>query len=52
MFEYGEGFYEQNDVAIAKLKEAMSPAAVALAVQMAEEEYGAEILTCKCRQDD
>lgn len=62
MFEYGKGFHEQNDAAIAKLKESMSPEAIALAEQMADElledilkprkVYGAEILSRYTRPDN
>lgn len=42
MFEYGLGYFEQNDVALHDMRDAMSDAAVALAESMAEQEVVAE----------
>lgn len=38
MFEYGTEYLEQNEIALQEMRSAMSPAAVALAEQMALEE--------------
>jgi hypothetical protein len=37
MFEYGEGFFEQNKVILEQMRQQMSPAAWTLAIRMAEE---------------
>jgi hypothetical protein len=37
VFEYGEGFMEQNEEALKKMAAQMSPAAVALGKAMAQE---------------
>ncbi|MEY2927425.1 MAG: hypothetical protein RL367_1902 [Pseudomonadota bacterium] len=42
MFEYGVGFLEQNEVALAALRATMTPAAVAFAEWMAEEDMQSE----------
>lgn len=38
MFEYGNGYLEQNEVALDVLRDSMSDAAIALAEQMALED--------------
>lgn len=42
MFEYGTGYFEQNDVALNDMRGGMSAAAVALAESMAEQDVVAE----------
>ena len=38
MFEYGQGFFEQNDIALDEMRGSMSFAAVSLAELMAEQD--------------
>lgn len=38
MFRYGTEYLEQNELALQELKEMMSPQAIALAEEMAQEE--------------
>ncbi|WP_185829147.1 hypothetical protein [Sphingomonas ginkgonis] len=42
MFEYGSGFFEQNDVALEDMRDVMSAAAIALAERMADDEVALE----------
>jgi hypothetical protein len=42
MLEYGAAYFEQNEIALAELREKMSPAAWALAERMAAEDADAD----------